>query len=136
PDLALVQLRSSHPPRSGSTLVFDEVTAEVVERRDEFFVLRFSAPLLPVLDRHGHVPLPPYIRREDEPADRDRYQTVFAREQGSVAAPTAGLHFDDALLDQLRAVGIRTVTLTLHVGAGTFAPLREHQLKTGRLHAE
>jgi len=134
---ALVQLRASHAPRPGATLSFGaDVAAEVIDRRNEFFVLRFSPPVVPVLEELGHVPLPPYIRRGDVPADRERYQTVYAREQGSVAAPTAGLHVDDGLLAALavRDVGFRT--LTLHVGAGTFAPLRPQQLKTGRLHAE
>ncbi len=134
---ALVQLRSSHAPKPGAALEFGPgVTAEVTGRREEFFVLRFSRPVLAVLDELGHVPLPPYIRREDEPGDRQRYQTVFAREQGSVAAPTAGLHFDEALLAAIAARGVEFRTLTLHVGAGTFAPLRPQQLKTGRLHAE
>lgn len=134
---ALVQLRASHAPRPGTALSFGAgVTAEVVERRHEFYVLRFSRAVVPVLEELGHVPLPPYIRRDDEPEDRERYQTVYAREQGSVAAPTAGLHFDDSLLAALAARDIEFRTLTLHVGAGTFAPLRPHQLKTGRLHAE
>ncbi len=134
---ALVQLRSSHAPKAGSQLSFGpDVTAEVLGRRDEFFLLRFSRPVVPVLEQLGHVPLPPYIRRDDVPGDRQRYQTVFAREQGSVAAPTAGLHFDEALLAAISARGVEFRTLTLHVGAGTFAPLRPHQLKTGRLHAE
>ncbi|MEO8225767.1 MAG: tRNA preQ1(34) S-adenosylmethionine ribosyltransferase-isomerase QueA [Gammaproteobacteria bacterium] len=134
---ALVQLRSSHAPRPGALLNFGpDVTAEVRDRRDEFFVLRFSRPVVPVLEQLGHVPLPPYIRRDDTPADRQRYQTVFARVQGSVAAPTAGLHFDESLLAALSAQGVEFRTLTLHVGAGTFAPLRPHHLKTGRLHAE
>ncbi len=134
---ALVQLRSSHAPRPGAMLSFGpDVTAEVIGRRAEFFGLRFSQPVLLILNQLGHVPLPPYIRRDDEPGDRHRYQTVFAREQGSVAAPTAGLHFDDRLLAVLSAQGVEFRTLTLHVGAGTFAPLRSQQLKTGRLHAE
>ena len=134
---ALVQLRSSHAPKAGAQLSFGpDVTAEVLGRREEFFLLRFSSPVVAVLEQLGHVPLPPYISRVDEPGDRQRYQTVYAREQGSVAAPTAGLHFDDNLLAALSARGIEFRTLTLHVGAGTFAPLRPHQLKTGRLHAE
>ncbi|MDH5256074.1 MAG: tRNA preQ1(34) S-adenosylmethionine ribosyltransferase-isomerase QueA [Gammaproteobacteria bacterium] len=134
---ALVQLRSSHAPKAGALLEFGQgVTAEVTGRQDEFFVLRFSRPVVAVLEEQGHVPLPPYIRRADEPVDRQRYQTVFAREQGSVAAPTAGLHFDEALLAEIAARGVEFRTLTLHVGAGTFAPLRPQQLKTGRLHAE
>jgi S-adenosylmethionine:tRNA ribosyltransferase-isomerase len=136
-DEALVQLRSSHAPKPGSTLSFDgEVSATVLGRQDEFFVLRFARPVVEVLDQAGHVPLPPYIRRTDATADRERYQTVYARERGSVAAPTAGLHFDAALLARLSAQGVEFGRLTLHVGAGTFAPLRPHQLKTGRLHAE
>lgn len=136
-DEALVQLRSSHAPKPGSSLSFDgEVSATVLRRQDEFFVLRFARPVVEVLDQAGHVPLPPYIRRTDETADRERYQTVYARERGSVAAPTAGLHFDEALLAALSAQGVEFGRLTLHVGAGTFAPLRPHHLKTGRLHAE
>lgn len=134
---ALVQLRASHGPKPGGRLCFDDdVTAEVIGRRDEFYHLRFSTPVMPLLERRGHVPLPPYIRREDTAGDRDRYQTVYATRPGSVAAPTAGLHFDAALLAALGARGIEFRTVTLHVGAGTFAPLRPHQLKTGRLHAE
>jgi len=136
-DEALVQLRSSHAPKPGSTLSFDgEVSATVLRRQDEFFVLRFARPVVEVLDQTGHVPLPPYIRRTDESADRERYQTVYARERGSVAAPTAGLHFSEVLLSALAAQGVAFGRLTLHVGAGTFAPLRPHHLKTGRLHAE
>lgn len=136
-DEALVQLRSSHAPKPGSTLHFDgEVSATVLRRQDEFFVLRFARPVVKLLDEAGHVPLPPYIRRTDESADRERYQTVYACERGSVAAPTAGLHFNEALLTSLSAQGVAFGRLTLHVGAGTFAPLRPHHLKTGRLHAE
>jgi S-adenosylmethionine:tRNA ribosyltransferase-isomerase len=136
-DEALVQLRSSHAPKPGASLAFDGgVSATVLRRQDEFFVLRFARPVVQVLDQAGHVPLPPYIRRSDELADRERYQTVYARERGSVAAPTAGLHFTDSLLASLAARGIAFGRLTLHVGAGTFAPLRPQHLKTGRLHAE
>lgn len=136
-DTAVVQLRSSHPPKPGSRLEFGgDVHAEMLVRQEEFFVLRFSRPVAQVLDTLGHVPLPPYIRRADEPADRERYQTVFARERGAVAAPTAGLHFDAPLMAALARQGVSFATLTLHVGAGTFSPLRPHQLKTGRLHAE
>jgi len=134
---ALVQLKSSHAPKAGAVLTFPSgIAAEVVGREDEFFRLRFSAPLRPLLETHGHVPLPPYIRRQDDPGDRGRYQTVYARAAGSVAAPTAGLHFDEVLLAAIAARGVVLGTLTLHVGAGTFAPLRPVQIKTGRLHAE
>jgi len=136
-DLALVQLRASHAPGPGARLELDgDATAEVVERRGPFTVLRFRERVLDVLERAGHVPLPPYIRRPDAAADRERYQTLFARLPGSVAAPTAGLHFDAPLLARLAALGVGRATVTLHVGAGTFAPLREEQLASGRLHAE
>ena len=90
----------------------------------------------PFLEQHGHVPLPPYIERADESADRNRYQTVYARQSGAVAAPTAGLHFDTELLQELEQAGIEIARLTLHVGAGTFLPLRQEQLESGRLHSE
>jgi S-adenosylmethionine:tRNA ribosyltransferase-isomerase len=136
-DLALVQLRSSHAPSAGAHIELDGGSGvEVVGRQGYFFVLRFSEPVEEVLGRCGHVPLPPYIRRADEAADRERYQTVFARYPGSVAAPTAGLHFDAPLLARLEAKGVARAAITLHVGAGTFAPLREEQIASGRLHAE
>jgi S-adenosylmethionine:tRNA ribosyltransferase-isomerase len=89
-----------------------------------------------VLDRIGHIPLPPYIRRADAEADRERYQTVFSRERGSVAAPTAGLHFTPQILDELTARGVEIARLTLHVGLGTFAPLRVERVDEIRLHRE
>ncbi len=136
-DLALVQLRANRAPVVGGQIEFDGGTvAKVEERRDGFFVLRFSRPVDQVLDEYGHVPLPPYIERADDEADRVRYQTVFAREPGAVAAPTAGLHFDTGQLDELRECGIELGFLTLHVGAGTFQPLRPQQIESGELHAE
>jgi S-adenosylmethionine:tRNA ribosyltransferase-isomerase len=135
--LALVQLRASHPPKPDGWLEFEGgARAVVVERREPFFLLRFTVPVAALLERAGHVPLPPYIHRTDEAADRERYQTVFAKRPGSVAAPTAGLHFDRPLLERLEAIGVARAALTLHVGAGTFAPPRESQVSTGRLHAE
>ena len=137
PDLALVQLKANRAPAIGGQIVFDGDTSATVEaRRDGFFVLRFSQPVDRVLDEYGHVPLPPYIDRADDEADRIRYQTVFAREPGAVAAPTAGLHFDAGQLDKLREHGIELGFLTLHVGAGTFQPLRAQQIESGELHAE
>jgi S-adenosylmethionine:tRNA ribosyltransferase-isomerase len=137
PDLALVQLRSSRSPAEGSVLVFGQNAQATVEgRRANFFLLRFTSEIEPLLQQHGHMPLPPYIERDDEPQDRERYQTVYARQPGAVAAPTAGLHFTDALLAELRAAGVNTTLITLHVGAGTFLPLRDEQLEAGRLHAE
>ena len=137
PTVALAQLKASKSPPTASFVRFaDDIEAEVIGRQGGFYVLRFSQPIDSALERHGHVPLPPYIKREDAPADKARYQTVYAREPGAVAAPTAGLHFDRAHLDRLQALGIRMGYVTLHVGAGTFQPLREEQLRSGELHAE
>ena len=105
-------------------------------RHEDLYELFFPEPVLEVLDRVGHVPLPPYIRRPDVLADRERYQTLFARQPGAVAAPTAGLHFDAATLQALDAKGIERATVTLHVGAGTFAPIRVGDLDAHRMHAE
>lgn len=127
--------RLAFPAPSGSV----ELEAEVLER-GEFGerLLRFAPveDFFASLERIGHIPLPPYIRREDAAADRERYQTVFSRERGSVAAPTAGLHFTPHMLDALRAKGIEIAHVTLHVGLGTFAPLRVERLDEVRLHRE
>ena len=134
---ALAQLRASRAPRKGQTLVFEGgARALVADRRDAFFVLEFDCDLNAHLMRHGHVPLPPYIRRADAPGDRTAYQTVFARRSGAVAAPTAGLHFDEDLLAALRRRGVEVARITLHVGAGTFKPVSAGQLRSGELHAE
>lgn len=136
---ALAQVRASKPPRPGQRLDLESgVRAHVRARVGEFFDLRFEAdaPLHAILERVGHVPLPPYIARADEPADRERYQTVYAREPGAVAAPTAGLHFDEAMLERLATAGVEPVYVTLHVGAGTFQPLRGDEIERQRLHAE
>ena len=116
--------------RAGSRLaVAGELELTVEESAEPGLVrLRADRPLEPLLDRLGHVPLPPYIRRADGPADRERYQTVFARRPGSIAAPTAGLHFDRALIDGLRHRGVEIGRLTLHVGLGTFQPIRSEQI--------
>jgi len=136
-DLALVQLRSSRSPVEGAELTFESgVTACVEGRQGNFFLLRFAADAEDLLEEHGHMPLPPYIDRSDAPVDRERYQTVYAERAGAVAAPTAGLHFADDMLEQLARQGVQQATITLHVGAGTFLPLREEQLVSGRLHAE
>jgi S-adenosylmethionine:tRNA ribosyltransferase-isomerase len=127
--------RLEFPAASGEV----ELSAEVIERR-EFGerVIEFAPvdDVFAALERIGHVPLPPYIRRGDEAADRERYQTVFARERGSVAAPTAGLHFTEPMLDALKARGVEIARLTLHVGLGTFAPLRVERLEQVHLHSE
>lgn len=137
PARALVQLRASKTPAEGSRIDISEDAGATVEGREgSFFRLLFDMPVGEIMDAHGHVPLPPYIKREDDSADRERYQTVFAREPGAVAAPTAGLHFDQGQLNRLRSIGVELGYLTLHVGAGTFQPLREEQLQSGELHAE
>ncbi|MGI9309438.1 MAG: tRNA preQ1(34) S-adenosylmethionine ribosyltransferase-isomerase QueA [Gammaproteobacteria bacterium] len=133
----LVQLKSSKAPAADTKIEFEGGDcARVLGRDGHFFVLQFERSIAAVLQECGHVPLPPYIRRADEAADRERYQTVFAAVEGAVAAPTAGLHFDEALLDRLQERGVELAELTLHVGAGTFRPLQEEQLESGRLHAE
>ncbi len=134
---ALAQLRASRAPREGQELIFEGgARARVAERRDAFFVLEFDCELRAHLIRHGHVPLPPYIRRPDTPGDRTAYQTVFARRSGAVAAPTAGLHFDADLLADLRRGGVEVAHITLHVGAGTFKPVSAEQLRRAELHSE
>ncbi len=136
-DTALAQVRASKSPKAGSRLLFEGgVEATVEGREGEFFRLRFSAPVMPFLDTHGEVPLPPYLKRAAESADDDRYQTVYARDPGAVAAPTAGLHFDDDMLQELRALGVRQTCVTLHVGAGTFQALRHEDARANRLHSE
>lgn len=136
-DRALAQLRANRSPRTGQELVFEGgATARIAGREDAFFVLEFDRDLDAHLRRHGHVPLPPYIRRPDRSADREDYQTVFARHAGAVAAPTAGLHFDDPLLGALAGRGVDIARITLHVGAGTFKPVTARQIKDGELHSE
>jgi S-adenosylmethionine:tRNA ribosyltransferase-isomerase len=136
---ARAQVRASKPPRAGQRLDFEGgVRARVCARDGEFYELEFDSdvPVFELLERAGHVPLPPYLARPAAPADRARYQTVYARHPGAVAAPTAGLHFDEALLDRLKTQGVEFGWLTLHVGAGTFQPVRVEQLTQHRMHAE
>ena len=136
---ALAQIRASKTPKPGTRLLLEgDVPVEVLGREGDFFRLRFpDAPPLPqLLERHGHMPLPPYIKRQDTDADRERYQTVFADKPGAVAAPTAGLHFDEPLLEALQAMGVATASLTLHVGAGTFQPIRSETIEGHQMHAE
>ncbi|HHJ14732.1 MAG TPA: tRNA preQ1(34) S-adenosylmethionine ribosyltransferase-isomerase QueA [Gammaproteobacteria bacterium] len=137
---ALAHLRASKSPRAGTGLELagGALRAEVEGREGELFVLRFAGPgrLLDLLERHGHVPLPPYIARPDEAADREDYQTLFARRPGAVAAPTAGLHFDETILDAMARRGVRSAFVTLHVGAGTFQPVRVENPEQHVMHAE
>jgi S-adenosylmethionine:tRNA ribosyltransferase-isomerase len=134
---ALVMLKASKTPRPGTDLHFsDSATAAVVGREGEFFDLEFSSPVADLLAEHGSVPLPPYLGRDAESADTERYQTVYASVPGAVAAPTAGLHFDAAMLEETRRRGIRHAWVTLHVGAGTFQAMRHDDVHANRLHAE
>jgi len=134
---AMAQVRASHAPQVGSTLLFDQSAGAIVRDRTEGFVeLEFNRDLLPMLESQGHLPLPPYISRAAAHADEERYQTVFARHPGAVAAPTAGLHFDEPMLNALVARGVETAHLTLHVGAGTFQPVRVENLAEHVMHLE
>lgn len=136
---ALAQVRASKPPREGGALLLgDGLTVKVGERRGEFYRLRFEGDdnVFEALERHGEVPLPPYIERPAAAGDEARYQTVYAAYPGAVAAPTAGLHFDDALLAAVRAAGAKTAFITLHVGAGTFQPVRAENLAEHVMHSE
>ena len=131
------QIKFSGKLRPGSELIVgNNEDLEVLERRGHFFLLRSDKPIMEILDNSGSVPLPPYIKRDSVPVDERRYQTIFASESGAVAAPTAGLHFTDSLLEEISSNGIDIGYLTLHVGAGTFMPLREEQLETKTLHKE
>ncbi|MFP6827995.1 MAG: tRNA preQ1(34) S-adenosylmethionine ribosyltransferase-isomerase QueA [Gammaproteobacteria bacterium] len=137
PTTALAQVRASKTPRPGSEIYLPgDAVVRVEGRAAEFFELRFDQDLEPYLSEHGEVPLPPYIERAPTTADNERYQTVFANEPGAVAAPTAGLHFDAELLARLARLGIDHAFLTLHVGAGTFAPVRTQRAEDHRLHKE
>lgn len=130
-------VRASKSPKPGSTLLLEgQVTVEVLGRLGELFELRFPEPVLPTLKAVGRLPLPPYIERIPDAADSERYQTVYARHEGAVAAPTAGLHFTDAMLEQLKAKGIESAYVTLHVGAGTFQPVRADELHEHVMHSE
>jgi len=133
---ALAHVRASKAPQPGSKLVIDGVDVLVAARQDALFLLEFSSPILPLLDRAGEVPLPPYLQRAAEAADKDRYQTIYARYPGAVAAPTAGLHFDQAMLQETAAMGVQHAWITLHVGAGTFQSLRAEDVAENRLHSE
>ncbi len=135
----LGQVRASKSPSLGSRLLLEQgVEAEVVGRDGQWFELVFAdpRPVTELLEAIGHIPLPPYIHRPDEPTDRHRYQTVYARHPGAVAAPTAGLHFDESFLAQLTQRGIGSAYVTLHVGAGTFQPVRVDALADHRMHRE
>ncbi|MEO8186692.1 MAG: tRNA preQ1(34) S-adenosylmethionine ribosyltransferase-isomerase QueA [Burkholderiaceae bacterium] len=137
PTLALAMVRTSHAPTRGTQLVFEESVHVTVEgRQDDFFMLRFDRDVQAVLQQHGRVPLPPYIDHPADSVDALRYQTVYAVQPGAVAAPTAGLHFTPDLLSRLQSTGIELAHVTLHVGAGTFQPVRSERIAEHRMHSE
>ncbi len=134
---ALAKIRASKSPKAGSSIrIDDQIDVTVTGRNGEFFILQFPSDIFRILEEHGHLPLPPYIERAADSFDEKRYQTVFAKELGAVAAPTAGLHFDDELLEKLKQKGVRFAYLTLHVGAGTFQPVRSENLSEHIMHTE
>ncbi|HHX05083.1 MAG TPA: tRNA preQ1(34) S-adenosylmethionine ribosyltransferase-isomerase QueA, partial [Pseudomonas sp.] len=136
-DRVLAHVRASKAPKVGSTIEFENGTqATLLARHDSLFEWQFAEPVLPLLERIGHMPLPPYMERDDELDDRERYQTVYAEHAGAVAAPTAGLHFDDQMLASIGELGVETAFVTLHVGAGTFQPVRVETLEEHQMHHE
>ncbi|AAP96089.1 tRNA preQ1(34) S-adenosylmethionine ribosyltransferase-isomerase QueA [[Haemophilus] ducreyi] len=142
----LAHIRCSKAPKAGTKLILGEdklgigngLEATMISRHDTLFELRFNAttPLFTLLQQAGHIPLPPYIDRPDEDFDQERYQTVYSKVLGAVAAPTAGLHFDNPMLDKLKAKGVNMAFVTLHVGAGTFQPVRVENILEHNMHAE
>lgn len=136
---ALAHIRASKSPKPGSVLELDGgFSCEVQGRIDDLFELRFNGDVdvLDILGKIGHIPLPPYITRADDESDLTRYQTVFAKQSGAVAAPTAGLHFDQAMMAKIAAKGVKTTFVTLHVGSGTFQPVRVEDLSEHLMHKE
>jgi S-adenosylmethionine:tRNA ribosyltransferase-isomerase len=134
---ALAHVRASKSPKPGTHILLDDGSScEVVGRAGDLFHCRFDRVIFELLDDVGHMPLPPYMERADEDFDKTRYQTVYADPLGSVAAPTAGLHFDEACLAQLQNAGVEMATVTLHVGAGTFQPVRAEKIEDHHMHQE
>jgi S-adenosylmethionine:tRNA ribosyltransferase-isomerase len=135
----LAHVRASKSPKPGATLLLENaIEATMLGRHDALFELSFAGEqtVLELLEAHGHMPLPPYIDRPDEDSDKERYQTVYNEKPGAVAAPTAGLHFDNAILAKLKAKGVQTEFVTLHVGAGTFQPVKVNNVEEHVMHAE
>ncbi|GAA0857902.1 tRNA preQ1(34) S-adenosylmethionine ribosyltransferase-isomerase QueA [Aliiglaciecola litoralis] len=135
----LAHVRSSKSPKPGAKLILEKhIHLEMVARQDQLFELKVlnDEAILPLLEQYGHMPLPPYIDRPDEQSDKERYQTVYSEKPGAVAAPTAGLHFDEATLAALKEKGVNTEFVTLHVGAGTFQPVRVENIQEHHMHSE
>lgn len=137
PSRALAHVRASKSPKPGSWLLVGEHRLQMATRDGGIFVLEMpDGDFHALMAAEGHMPLPPYIERSDDAADQARYQTVYASQTGAVAAPTAGLHFDQAMIDKLKAMGVKTTEVTLHVGAGTFQPVRAENLDEHQMHSE
>lgn len=137
PRKVIAQARPTRSLKLGTQIALEGgARAEVTGRDGELLVLEFDRPALAFAEAHGHVPLPPYIKRSDQELDRHRYQTVYARRPGAVAAPTAGLHFDEVLINRILSAGVEIAYLTLHVGAGTFQPVRVDDVREHCMHAE
>ena len=135
----LAHVRASKSPKEGTRLLLEgSVEMEMVGRQDALFELKLlnPEPILEILEQYGHMPLPPYIDRPDEESDKERYQTVYNQKPGAVAAPTAGLHFDEGILKQLKDKGVNSEFVTLHVGAGTFQPVRVDNILEHKMHSE
>lgn len=133
----LAQIKSSKSPKPGALITLEKSwSVEVLGRQDDLFECQANGDVHNMLDEIGHIPLPPYIKRGDELADHERYQTIYAQHKGSVAAPTAGLHFDDSLFQELEKKGVRIAYTTLHVGAGTFQPVRAEDIVNHKMHLE
>jgi len=133
---ALALMRAGHSPKRGTVVEIGDAKATVEGREGELYRVRFSESVERLLERHGSIPLPPYITHAATTEDAERYQTVYAAKPGAVAAPTAGLHFDQAMLERLRSRGARVESLTLHVGFGTFQPIRTESVEAHRMHRE
>ena len=137
PHQAIVRLRSSKSPKENDILALSQdYFATVGKKKNELVGVTFSSPILEILDSIGHVPLPPYINRKDTQMDKSRYQTIYARHNGAIAAPTAGLHFDQEMLDSFGSKGIDIAFVTLHVGSGTFQPIRTEDIRDHKIHSE
>jgi S-adenosylmethionine:tRNA ribosyltransferase-isomerase len=133
----LAHLRSSKSPKPGVVITIGDTELEVLGRQGDLFeLISHDRALMELMDEHGHMPLPPYIQRDDENLDLDRYQTIYAERPGAVAAPTAGLHFDQDMLQRLEQMGVESARVTLHVGAGTFQPVRVQNLDEHKMHSE
>ncbi len=133
---ALIQIKSNKSPQIGQTLYFDKYNAKVIARQLPFYHVQFNSDILNILEECGHLPLPPYITREDNEQDEQRYQSIFAKNLGAVAAPTASLHFDDVVMQTLQNKGIKHDYLTLHVGSGTFMPVKHENIYEHTMHSE